>query len=50
MATVREFLEALFPSDLDGAFIETRLIKPGCSMPSFHDSVDLLVARFVVVD
>lgn len=44
MATVREFLEALFPSDLDGAFIETRLIKPGCSIPSFHDSVDQFVS------
>lgn len=43
MATVREFLEVLFPPDLGGSFIETRLIKPGCSVPAFHESIDQLV-------
>lgn len=43
MATVREFLEVLFPADLGGSFIETRLIRPGCSIPSFHESIDQLV-------
>ncbi len=43
MATVREFLEVLFPSDLGGAFIEVRLIKPGHVLPIFYESVDQLV-------
>ncbi len=43
MATVREFLEVLFPPDLGSAFIETRLIKLGRSVPSFHESIDQLV-------
>lgn len=42
MATVRAFFEALF-SELGSSLIETRLIKPGHSLPLFHDGIDELL-------
>ena len=43
MTTTREFLEVLFP-ELNGSFIEVRLIKPGnIRPPLFYESVEQLI-------
>jgi len=43
MATVQEFLEALFSPDLGGSFIEVRLIGSGNVKPNYFDSIAGLI-------